>query len=318
MREIGGYLELDNYRDRAFHKDVIALNCGRNCIEYAILVKKIKKIKLPYFMCSSVKEKCEKIGVEISFYHIDRYFLPIDRLEIDDDEWIYMVNYYGLVSSEKISLYAQEYDYRLIVDYTHSFFEKPIDGVITIYSCRKYFGVTDGAYMYIDQELDYDIPIDISYDRMNFLLGRYELSAEQFYMEYLKNDALFNNEPLKRMSKLTANLLNGIDYEFVKNRRTDNFSFLNSKLAKLNLLDFDNIEGAFAYPLLLENGERIRSELIKKKIFIPTLWLDALSLLNKSDLEYYYVKNILPIPCDQRYNIYDMKYVVEEIYKCIN
>lgn len=35
----------------------------------------------------------------------------------------------------------------IILDNTQSFFQKPISGIDTIYSCRKYFGVPDGAYL---------------------------------------------------------------------------------------------------------------------------------------------------------------------------
>ena len=95
----------------------------------------------------------------------------------------------------------------------------------TLYTCRKYFGVADGAILYTDTELDREISQDVSFERMHFLLGRYERSANEFYSEYVANNKLFATEPIKQMSHLTKNLLHGIDYNSVAKRRQDNFEF---------------------------------------------------------------------------------------------
>ena len=38
----------------------------------------------------------------------------------------------------------------------------------------------------------------------------------------------------------------------------------------------------------------------------------------KDTLEYDMALNILPLPCDQRYDEEDMEYMIGEIYKCLN
>ena len=147
---------------------------------------------------------------------------------------------------------------------------------------------------------------DVSYKRMNFVLGRYELNAGEFYKEASSNNDIFDDEPLKEMSKLTKNLLCGIDYEKVKQKRIENFKFLDEELSEINLLK--NLKtGTFSYPLLLENGAEIRKRLQENKIFIPTLWPDVLENCDENSLEYRYAKNILPIPIDQRYGMEEMR-----------
>ena len=61
-----------------------------------------------------------------------------------------------------------------------AFYQYPVNGVDTLYTCRKYFGVPDGGYLYTDTKLNDDLEIDISYERMEYILGRYEVSAEMF------------------------------------------------------------------------------------------------------------------------------------------
>ena len=86
----------------------------------------------------------------------------------------------------------------------------------------------------------------------------------------------------------------------------------------LNKLTLSVPDGAFMYPLYIDNGEEVRKKLQAKKIFIPTLWPAVFNLCNEDDVEYDMAKNILPIPIDQRYGIEDMEYIIQEIDKCIN
>lgn len=99
MNEIGGYLEMEHFHGDILHGNAIALNCGRNALAYIILAKKIKRIVLPYYMCDSVIDTCVKLGVAIRYYHIRDDFLPADVIDIESDEWLYMVDYYGQIQN---------------------------------------------------------------------------------------------------------------------------------------------------------------------------------------------------------------------------
>jgi dTDP-4-amino-4,6-dideoxygalactose transaminase len=115
------------------------------------------------------------------------------------------------------------------------------------------------------------------------------------------------------MSKLTENLLHGIDYSSIKAKRTENFAALHKAFKAVNKLNLIVPEGAFMYPLYVDNGSEIRKQLQKQKIYIPTLWPDVFDICNENDLEYSMAKNILPIPVDQRYDTKDMEYIVDII-----
>ena len=315
MREIGGYFELDKYSMPMLHQGAIALNCGRNTLAYLIEAKGIEKIKVPKFLCDTVREVCEKEKISITYYSITRDFLP-EELTLEADEWLYLVNFYGQLDNDTIREYVDRYE-RVIVDHAQAYFQMPLENVDTLYTCRKFFGVADGGILYTDTKLDREIPHDESFERMKFVLGRFERSASEFYAEAASNNDFFADEPIKLMSKLTENLLHGIDYEAVKQKRTRNFEILHEAFGKINPLKLTVPQGAFMYPLYLENGGEIRRKLQAKKIFIPTLWPDVFEHCSECELEYDYAKNILPIPVDQRYDEEDMKYIMEEIEKCM-
>ena len=317
MKEIGGYFGLEQFKSDEWYKDLISLNNGRNALLYLLKVKNVRKLYIPYYLCDVISNMLKMNNYEFEYYRIDSDFMPLFDKNLHEDEYLYVVNYYGQFTNEKILAIKEQFG-QIIVDYTHAFFQKPILGIDTIYTCRKFFGVPDGAYLSTDMRLDEELEIDISKDRMTHLLGRYEGLASDYYNCFRKTDEFFKKEPIKFMSKLTHNILGAIDYERIRKIREQNHAYLESKLYNQNKLILVAPEGAFTYPFYLENGIEIRKTLAQKKIYIPTLWPNVLTDTPEDSIENDYAASILPLPCDQRYGIEDMEYIVEEIKKCIN
>lgn len=315
-KEIGGYIELDSYRLPMLHDDGLLLNCGRSCLLYILKAKNIKKIVIPYYCCDTVREVCIKAGVETRYFSIGLNWQPSD-IKLAEDEWLYIVNYFGQLTHKQILALRDLYK-NIIVDNAQAYFDKPIEGIDTLYTCRKFFGVADGGILYTDTFLTDILPTDESWRRMEFLLGRYERTASEFYGRYVENNDIFSDEGIKHMSLLTSNLLHGIDYDFIRQRRQNNFAFLHDAFGGENKLSIRVPDGAFAYPLLVENGVEIRSKLIKEKIYIPCLWPNVRDDTNVKSLEYRLADNILPLPVDQRYSLEDMKYLEKIVHRYIN
>jgi len=310
MREIGGYIEFEHYHGNMPHEDAIALNCGRNCLAYLFKSRGIRKLKVPYFICNSIFDVCNREGVEKSYYHIDSLFRPDADLTLEADEWMYLVNYYGQLSNDEIKIYVEKYK-RVIIDQANDYFAEPIPNIDTFYTCRKWFGIADGAFLYTTSVLNDELEVDESYERMEFLMGRFERTASEFYNGYNANNKYFIEQPIKQMSKLTRNLLRGIDYSFVESRRQQNFAYLNERLGGINLLELKPAK--FMYPLMIGNGSELRKKLQAEKIYIPTLWPAVFEVSERESLEYRMAENILPIPIDQRYGIEDMEYIIHKI-----
>lgn len=312
MKEIGGYFGLEQLVDNAHYKHLLALNTGRNALLYLIRAKDIRKIYIPYYLCDSVSNMLQQHGCSFYYYHIDANFNPIFNQSLEENAFLYVVNYYGQLENAMIESLKQRYE-RIIVDNTQAFFQEPVSGVDTIYSCRKFFGVPDGAYLSTDSVLDDDLVVDVSKDRMGHILGRYEGSASEYYDRFQENDASFRFEPLEYMSKLTRNILGAIDYDAVRRIREQNYAYLQKMLGALNRLIITSPPGPFAYPFYLENGVAIRRHLAEKRIYVPTLWPNVSRGEPDGSVERDYATNILPLPCDQRYSIGDMEYMVRHI-----
>ena len=322
MREIGGYFELETFHGTQYHKNAIALNCGRGCIRYLAELRRIKKIWIPDYICDSVPNTFRKSGAEVKTYEINKSFLPVYNFEVKDDEWMLLNDYYGQLKENDIA-YAKDFSKsRLICDENQGFFRRPHEGVDTFYSCRKWFGVADGGFLITGDgaRLDRELPKDKSHNRMSFVLGRYEASAQEFYREATKNNAFFDEEPSKQMSMITENLLRAIDYDAVMKRRKEHWDYLDNEFCSINQLKLHKPYVSFMYPLLLKSGYDacdIRKKLAEKGIYIPLLWPCVSDKTDEKSFANKYAKNILPLPVDQRYLVKDMNAMITEIKKII-
>lgn len=312
MKEIGGYPELDRYSLPMLHEGALALNSGRACLMYLIKQRGIKEIALPRYICDTVIDACELSGASIVYYSLNEELRPVVP-ELPPDCWFYAVNYYGSLSEGYISGLSERCP-RMILDNAQAYYVPAIEGMDTLYSCRKFFGVADGGFLYTDAPRC-ELERDESFARMRFVLGRFERGASEFYGEAAENNGRLTADGLRSMSALTLNLLQAIDYEAFKNRRERNYARLERELGDVNELKLSSSAGPYAYPLMLSEGDRIRKALISRKIYVPLLWPNIIRTMPEDSPEYRLADNILPLPVDQRYCEEDMDRIVEAVRK---
>lgn len=312
MKEIGGFLEWETYTGQEYYPAAIALNSGRSALRYLIRSRKITSVLLPRLLCDSIAAACENEGAEVAYYPVAENLRPVLAQPLRAGQWLYLINFYGQYTAQEIRAYAEQYE-RVIVDNTHAFFTKPQPGLDTLYTCRKFFGVPDGGYLCSDCTRLEGLETDESYQRLEYLMGRYERTANEFYRAYQEHEEQFEAMPVRQMSKATHNLLRGIDYARVKQTRERNFAALHKALGKVNNLQLNQPEGPYMYPLLIENGAAVRKKLQTEKIYIPTLWPNVLQDLPESAVEHCLAANILPLPVDQRYTAEDMECVARRV-----
>ena len=310
QKEIGGYMELERFSGPLFHDKALALSSGRACLAYLIEQRSIDRILLPDLLCDIVGRVCAVYGVQVRSYAVGPDLRPESMPQPGKNEWLYLVNFYGQLTEDELAAYATSFP-KLILDNAQAYFAPTLPGVDTLYTCRKFLGVADGGFLYTEAR-GKSLPRDESNGRMDFVLGRFERPAEEFFPEAQRNNAALDIFP-KRMSPLTENLLRAVDYQRVRNARTENFNRLHAALGNMNELKLYPVDGAYAYPLLLEDGERIRQQLIKQKIYIPTLWPNVLADPSAGTTARRLAVDILPLPCDQRYGLWEMDMIITAV-----
>lgn len=315
MREIGGYFGFEELIHKEYYPNLIALNTARAALLYVMKARRIKKIYIPFYLCSSVSGMLKSEGYEYEEYHVEKDFMPEFNHELHEGEYLYVVNYYGRIPNSKVTELKSHYG-NIILDNVQAFFQAPVEGIDTLYCCRKFFGVPDGAYLSSDVRLEYEPETDKSSGRMTHILGRCEgKSASDYYDDFRSAEELIGSLPMLKMSWLTHNMLGAVDYDMVKRKREENYHALHSVLGKSNILPESFPEGPYAYPYYCADGMNVKKKLAEKKIFVATLW--PYSLTCGDSLAEDYSANILPLPCDQRYDSDDMKYIAQEVMRLV-
>lgn len=314
--EIGSFIELQFEKGKEYYKgdiDIARLNTGRAAIHHALRVTGCKTIWLPIYQCDTVREFLKKKNTSIKYYHIDKSFNPID-LNQKENEAVLLVNYYGIMSENRMRELASKYK-NVIIDNSQAFFCKPLENCLNVYSCRKFVGVPDGAYVIGKNAHLFlgEYKQGYSSDTSTFLLQRIEYGCEgKAYESRKTNESRIDLEDILRMSKLTQTILDGTDYEQIKVKRKANFemaSKLFKDLNKINPLKYYNDETIpMVYPLVVEDDNLI-NKLFEAKHFQGHWWSYLLDETNESDFENWLSRYIIPITIDQRYGKEELEYI---------
>ena len=303
-----------------YHSAAVRLNSGRYALEYVLKARKYSKVYLPYFICDSVMEPIKRQDIEYEFYHINEQLEPVMELHPQDDEAVLYVNYFGLKNRFADSFcYAHK---NTILDYTQAFYSEKGNRhddksrqCDTFYSCRKYFGVPDGAYLYTDCVLEEELPQDESFERMTFLTKRIDRSPQEGYADFHANDEELATVGMRKMSRLTESMMRSIDYSEKANKRIHNFHMLDKVLRDSNRFKWSIDYGTvpLVYPYYVKNGKKLRQFLIDHQVFCARYWPNVLEWCKPSDVEYKLTEDIVCIPIDQRYGKDEMDYIVDII-----
>lgn len=316
--EFGGFLPIDSsfqpfYKENTFQQ-ILELNLARNAIIEAFRDSNWDTLWLPIYTCKSVFDAVKKAGIKYRSYNIKENFLP-DIKHLPENHGILITNYYGIFDEKRYEQFLELYS-NIIFDNTQSFYQRPVrkKHVYNVYSPRKFFGVTDGAYLICERfNYSHTYKKDYSFNRAEYLFQSTEKGTNAVYDSYLKaENELSESAPLE-MSELTKSLLGRIDYESVQRKRNHNFSILAKKLSRYNGLSISiNSVSPMVYPLLIDTPKKnFRKYLVENKLYIPQWWKWVLDNPQSNSFEKKLSQHLYPLPIDQRYNEEDMKCMIE-------
>ncbi len=316
VKTLGGYFQLHVCEGREYYPDLIKLNTSRNALAYILKLKGYTKIYIPYFTCEVILEPMQRLNIPYQFYAINERLEPIFDFQIGPTECFLYTNYFGL-KQKAVKKISQIID-NLINDNAQAFFSEPMPETDTFYSCRKFFGVPDGAYLQVNTPARLRLENDISADRFSHLLKSIDHGIEYGYADFIENESNLINNELKTMSRLTQAMLSGVDYEAAKHKRIENFNFLHKNLSSVNEFEFEFPDStpAMLYPLLISK-KGVKEKLIERKVFTPTYWPNIFEWTTADMLEYKLARDIVYLPIDHRYDLNDMAYILDVLRKII-
>ncbi|WP_407444713.1 hypothetical protein [Fibrobacter sp.] len=318
MEPIGGYFEWEfpERRKFALHEGAVFLNSGRHSLEYILQgLGNVSMLWVPYFTCDAVFMPLNRLGIPYKFYHVNELLELGESIELLQNEYLLYTNYFG-VKDEYVCRLSSIYGERLIVDNAQAFFCPAQSGSHQIYSPRKYMGMPDGGIA-VTTVAAYDdsLELDVSFGRCAHLLKRLDMAPSDGYNDFKLASKSIAESPLRQMSILSKKILCSVDLKSVVNHRRENFEYLHSCLGESNRLEIPLVS-SFACPMVYPywtDDDNLRKRLIANSIFVATYWPNVLESCAENSLEFELAKHVIPIPCDQRYDIADMKRILEVV-----
>jgi hypothetical protein len=311
---IGGYFELELAHSRQhLHTDAVRFHSARAAFLALIRTAKPKRVWMPHYLCDSMFLPLRAAGVRVERYSLNERFEVNVEPDMREGDWLYYVNYFGLCERQASLIMSRFGPSRVVIDNCQAFFSAPQPCAATIYSPRKFFGVPDGGLLISARRVPQPATLDdASKHRSRYLIERLAEGAEAGYTSYQSAEQTLENLEPRQMSRLTSRLLASIDFERARAVRNENFRILHEKLGRSNTfpIDLSQVNGPMCYPLFIDSPG-LREHLIASRIFVATYWKEVLQTVADTSWEAAFVKNIVPLPCDQRYGADAMRRVIE-------
>ncbi|MCS6095031.1 hypothetical protein [Shewanella baltica] len=275
---------------------------------------KIKTLYVPNYICDSIFPALESLNVNVIFYSINDLLLPdnISECTSTNDSKILLVNYFGLLS-EQIKILTTIRPESFIVDNSQALFCEHIEGTTSIYSPRKFLGIPDGGLL--RTSINIDMPEDC-YDaskNCGHLLLRAAGYVQAGYRQFLEAEQALECFIPKKMSVISAYLINCADINLIKETRQRNYKFLYSKFKSLNQLQLPiNGQIPLCYPLKISHDVgSVYKQLINNAIYLPRYWQSECN----GKVGFNMFNSTLFLPIDERVSYAELLQLVNFIKK---
>ena len=355
MKEIGSEftkVELNHNRQEEHHYlskfgEFTLTDSGRSAIYLCVqsLPDNISKhVLLPAYICESVIQPFQNLGYKISFYDIDSKFDPIIPTDLCDVGVIFIISYFGFnqVKGQKELIEYFESNCPVIIeDVTHSMFsnferDRRVDYYVG--SIRKWTGLFSGGFI---GSTKHPLPSPTLVNEQFVEMRQKAMNHKKNYFESHnleeKNLALSlfrDAEGILNQSSMTfsidaksASYVHQLSFQMISRARRANFSFLVKNIQTNNHLDivFPSLDIStvpfFCVLRVREGYDLLQKKLADAKIYAPHHWPTALQI-NIDDFHYARdnYRQLLSIPCDQRYTSTDMQRIADFIneYTAVN
>jgi dTDP-4-amino-4,6-dideoxygalactose transaminase len=341
-------IQLLDYLNKKIN-DIVYLANGRTAIKLILLnilrKREVKRIWLPSYLCETVIQPFRELNIRYEFYNLN------EELEIDirylirkikRGDLLFITYYFGFLPSYEIIEFLLELKssgFIIIKDATHSFLSEvknnEKESHYEIISLRKWFAIPEGgvAISFNDifsKELKYEKPLSsFAYLRFVASLLKYlylnEMIEDKDYFRkmYEKAEKIACGEiKLNIMSDLSFKLLKGLNLKEICKKRRSNYLYLLKNLKFNKMISplfnhFDEKICPIGFPIICKERNKLRKYLVENNIYCPIHWQISDYITNKFSFSNYISKHIMTIPCDQRYTIIDMDYIIKIIERYI-
>jgi dTDP-4-amino-4,6-dideoxygalactose transaminase len=315
------------------------LDGGQSAIEFIIQKINFNKddcVLLPSYLCPTILLKFRKYSINIRFYEIN-YDLSINLDSIKNNlkehkiKALFFIDYFGFYHDNESILFLKEIKTSgviLIEDAVQMLWFKRTNKFIGHYIFNSYrkFLPYDGSIVLSKGIAEYypfknnkyhDFVVEARNIKTKYI--KEHIGEENIFLDLFTKTKkyYYHKDSIIGIDLATKKILNNINYHKIKNQVLENFKYLYNKIIQIEsikpIFSYDNIENEIplAFPIVVNNRDFIRLELMKYNIFCPVHWIiknEDWSQNFPDSLELS--KKILSIPIDWRYKKQDIDYFI--------
>ena len=302
---------------------------ARSGIRLLVLLLRPRQVWLPSYLCKTMISAIDTTCSVIRFYPVNSA-LTVSSLEwlneTKKNDLVVFIDYFGFPSSPECMLAAKSQGCLVLEDACQALLSEQVGAYsdFALYSPRKFLGVPDGGVLKVNCDLDLSEvslmvpPARWWLDVLRCTILRTEFDRHggdrSWFHLYRKSDS---EAPVGsfRMSELSKMLLEtAFDYCNISDVRRRNYSYLLGTLEKVALmpqLPADVVP--LGFPIRLKARDIVRQHLFESEIYPPVHWDIKGIVPERFSESHQLAREIMTIPCDQRYDLEDMRRVAEAV-----
>lgn len=328
MREIGSEFWLEREPVAVSHREGCYVLSGRTAIDLIIQdiakTRAVHLVYMPAWGCDSMIAPFAHRNIQVDFYDV----LFDGQLKCHTDIF-YVTNYFGYENTLPIET-VKEFKAKgaiILYDRTHSFLMENDPYLeladYSFASIRKWMGVIGGAV--VNGVKDYQLKpfphLDCKEQAMRmkkaFIEGDTSIDKQAFLNLYCEfGHHLVEDYQNYEMDDLSYALYKSEDLAAMRHKRRENAKYLHEHLKGVSFIGelTENAVPLFV-PVFFDTTEQrnsVRKKLIEAQIYCPIHWPKPAQIPADFTVNKIYDTE-LSLICDQRYDINDMKRIIETI-----
>ena len=269
------------------------LNSGRNALYQVINEENIEKVYVCSYNCYTVIEPFIKSNIDVELYNVDRFFNIVNLFEKLDKETnkcaVVIQNYFATYFLDSVKQKLQTYPNVIVIeDITQSMLDNRefVGANYYVGSIRKWAGIGEGGLLLTDKKIqsiensDNEILAlqkSIAPMQQEYITSRNQQLKETYRAISAKIESLFDNKRIQKISDCSLQIVQNIDFQYIKDKRRDNFDYLLTRLKELDFITLPikelNKKSVPLYlPIYVENRDKLQHFLFNYNIYMPILW----------------------------------------------
>lgn len=330
--------------DTGFVKDDWQLyRSGRDAMKAFARIAARKKVLMPALCCESMIMPFEANGYTVEYYKLNAD-LSADREDVlnklDGGAVLLYMRYFGIPAFDDAflqSLRDRGEDILFVEDRTHDILlpraEEGFMPDAMLSSLRKWAALPDGGMLRTGLgscEAEHDerfssIRIEAMEKKDRYLESWQPELKKEFLAQLAEaSDILDESGVPVAMGAEEEKLLRRLDVEALLRRRQENALLLKALLAPLEAagkLRFmtDKPENSTLYlPIYLAERKKVQTMMAQRDIYCPVIWPMPEPCEGICPTAEYVTGHMLALPCDQRYDEADMRFIAKKLSEILN